>query len=184
MDMSVQPFTKLIVLCVASLFIANACRTLDDPGTVTEPPLADTLRAVFADMTTAITGGRADDFFKLMHPDDTAALRAICHQYGYSSLKAYLEGQMHGWPKVDTLSFADLVTTGPYARLALWGPGTSLGRDRSFIRYTFLLFKQHRHQWRLSAMSTLEKERSDPYGYQITYHETELPSKLRFPRAW
>jgi hypothetical protein len=71
-----------------------------------------------------------------------------------------------------------------YARLTMVGPGTRIGQDRERRRYTFLLFKRDGARWKLSAMSTLEKERYDPYGYEITYHETDLPPKLRFPRQF
>ena len=182
--MYTRQLTRILALALFSVLLGTACRLTENKAAVKEPPLADTLRGVFAEMTQALAAGDSEGFFKLIHPDDRAQLRNISKRHGYSSLKAYLEGQMRGWPDPDTLVFADLITTGPYARLALWGRGTSYGRGRDLVRYTFLLFKQQDHQWRLSAMSSIEKEREDPYGYKVTYHETDLPSKLRFPRAW
>lgn len=182
--MYTRQITRILALALFSILLGTACRLTGNKAAAKEPPLADTLRHVFAEMTTALTTGNSDDFFRLIHPDDRAQLRDISKRHGYSSLKAYLEGQMRGWPDPDTLAFADLITTGPYARLALWGAGTSYGHGRDLVRYTFLLFKQHNHEWRLSAMSSIEKESEDPYGYKVTYHETDLPSKLRFPRAW
>jgi hypothetical protein len=182
--MYTRQLTRILALAIFSILLVTACRLTGNQAAVKEPPLADTLRQVFADMTQALASGDSDNFFELIHPDDRAQLRDISKRHGYSSLKAYLEGQMRGWPDPDTLAFADLITTGQYARLALWGAGTSYGPGRDLVRYTFLLFKQYKHQWRLSAMSSIEKEREDPYGYKVTYHETDLPSKLRFPRAW
>ena len=71
-----------------------------------------------------------------------------------------------------------------YARLEWTGGASSIGYREERVRYTFILFKRHNSGWKLAAISTLEKERYDPYGTELTYLETELPPKLRFPRLF
>jgi hypothetical protein len=171
----------LLALALAA-GVGFSCQAVQDEQAGVPSPLADSLMSIFVDMTEAVRGNEPDRFFELVHPDEVHNLQAISRKHGYSSLKAYLRSQLHGWPDPDTLVFADITTTGSYARLALTGPGSRLGWGEERVRYTFLLFKRDGTQYKLAAMTGFEKERYDLYGHEITYHETDLPPKLRFPR--
>ncbi len=140
---------------------------------------------VFVEMSYTVRDEKdtdSDAFFEFVHPAEAEIFREIARQYGYSSLRAYLKNQLHGWPDPDTLMLAGAVSNGTWARLALSGNGTSFGRQKASTRYTFFLFKQHDRQWKLAAMATLERDREDLYGNALTFHETDLPPKLRFPK--
>lgn len=177
-------WARLVILAGIIAVIGIRCDQAEAPGISAAPPLADTLLTVFSDMTSALRANEPDSFFALIHPDDARSLQELSARHGYSSLKVYLQSQLHGWPDLDTLWYGDIRANGMYARLTMIGPGTRIGQDRERRRYTFLLFKRDGDRWKLSAMSTLEKERYDPYGYKVTYHETDLPPKLRFPRQF
>ena len=174
---------RVLVVTVLAAGLGVACSSVQNQPTTTAPPLVDTLAAMFADMTDCVCQGDADGFLRRMHPDEVRQLRRISRRHGYSSLRAYLEGQLHGWPAMDTLKFAGLARNSKYARLALRGRGSRLGRGEESVRYTFLLFKRHGGEWRLAGMTALEKPQFDRYGHVISYYETDLPPKLRFPRV-
>ncbi len=173
---------RLILVLIAGGALSFACQPVDQQRSAVPPPLADTLMTVFADMTGIITGDLSEDFFDYIHPDESRTLHQIARQHGYSSLRAYLQNQLRGWPNPDTLRYSGIISNGTYARLALAGNGSSFGSSNRQVRYTFLLFKRSDQQWKLAAMAALEKEAQDVYGNAITYHETDLPTKLRFPR--
>lgn len=174
------------MLVVLAACLVLACGPSGEvPQAAAATPLADTLMSVFAEITRTIgvTGaGCPDEFFQYVHPDEVAKLQQIALRHGYSSLKAYLNNQLRGWPDPDTLILSGVVDNGIYARLALVGNGTTFGHGKHQRRYTFLLFKKCDGGWKLAAMAALEKDAQDIYGNVMTYHETDLPSTLRFPR--
>jgi len=175
---------RLLPIVALAAGLGVSCTVVKNQTADVRPPLADTLWGEFSELTSALMEHRLNDFFALVDPDEAVKLQQITRQHGYSSLKAYLENQLRGWPDPDTLAFSDVISTEQYARLTIVGSGCSFRRGEQRLRYTFLLFKRSNEQWKLAAMSTLEKDRYDPYGYEISYHETDLPSRLRFPRVF
>ena len=173
---------KLILLAVVGLLCLMAsCETAQAPRSAVNSAMADSLISVVDRATTAVTDRRYPDFLKLVDPIERGQLERIVSQYGYSSLKAYLDQQMHGWPNTDTLVLADLVSDSTHARITFTGNGNKLGQKPT-IRYTIVMLRLTSEGWRLAAMTSIEKDAEDMYGNQMTYHETELPTKLRFPR--
>ena len=132
----------------------------------------------------AVLDNDPDRFLALLDPTEKEDLADLTRRHGFSSLRTYLERQFVNWPDVDTLTYGGLTNTGNYARLTLVGRGSSFGRGGEKVRYTFLLFRRGQACWGLTAMASLEKERFDRYGYEVSYHETDLPPKLRFPRQF
>ncbi|MBD3401885.1 hypothetical protein GF420_03240 [candidate division GN15 bacterium] len=159
----------------------------DDPLAHIEPvqePLADSLIDLFKGMSISVSHNRPDIFQAFLHPEAEGELLMRTRSYGFESLMTYLRSHAGDWPDPDTLVVSDVVADSTSARLTLVGPGRHWGSGPERLRYTFLLFRQSDKGWRLLALSSLEKERTDPYGYPISYHETELPPSLRFPRAF
>jgi hypothetical protein len=180
--MHIGRLTGLLAVLGIIAALGGSCKNAQPPPPVVSSPLADSLMAVFDEMTACIKGNRLEAFLQQVDPEEARKLRKITRQHGYSSLKAYLQSQLHGWPDPDTLIITDLIDDGRYARLTLFGLGGKARRGPARGRYTFLLFRQSEDQWRLAAMTALEKDREDPYGNPITWHETDLPAKLQFPR--
>lgn len=146
------------------------------------PVLVDSLTAVFDDLKEAVRENQPDMFLDLLDSAEAAHLQRLIRQHGYTSLKSFIGRQFDAWPDLDTLNFYELRRAGDYVRLSFTGRGTKFGYKTERVKYTFLLFRKSDQRWKLAAMTSLEKEQYDPYGYEIIYHETELPPKLRFPR--
>jgi len=174
---------RLILITVLIIVLGGACRENIDQSAAA-PPLVDTLMTVLADLSEIVKTNQMQELMGLIDPDEAGLLQARSKLYGYSSLADYLRIQLDGWPDPDTLQFADIRLDKKYARLTLKGLGGSFGRKEQRIRYTFLLFKMHHSDWKIVAMTKLEKAAHDRYGNEITYFETDLPPKLRFPRAF
>lgn len=148
------------------------------------PPLADTLVSIFHELKAAALSDRANDLITLLDSAEARKLRRVCGHYSLPGLRQYLETRFAGWPDPDTLKFEDLTVQPPYARIAFAGAAEQMGRKEDRVRFTFLLFRQVSQNWRLAAVSTLEKDRFDPYGTRLGFLETELPSTFRFPRLF
>ncbi len=148
------------------------------------PPLVDTLVTIFQQLRETAVANRSDNFLGFLDSSETCRLDVLSRSRGFASLRSYLEYQFASWPDPDTLSFNDLIYQPPYARIALSGTGARIGDGRERLRYTFLLYRRAGETWRLAAVSNLEKERFDLYGTELSYLETELPPKLRFPRLF
>ena len=145
------------------------------------PPLGDTLVTVFEAIVDAATSDRPEAFRAFLAASEAERLDRVRRSYGSVSLGWCLERQLGVWPDLDTLEFEDLVHRPPYARVAFTGAG-AYGAYHDRVRYTFLLFRQSDSGWSLAGVSSLEKDRHDRYGTELSYLETELPSRLRFPR--
>ncbi len=149
-------------------------------------PTVDTLRAIFEELHQAMLLGDQERFFSMLAPAEAANLQKLVERHGYLSLKSYIERQFANWPNLDTMMLFEVRESGEYLRLTYAAPGTSFGYKEERLRYTFLLFKRDGGSWKLAAVTDLEKAQFDPYGYgyELTVHETDLPPKLRFPRAF
>jgi hypothetical protein len=175
------------ILFILAGFAALAPGCLKSTAQADRPaaePLADTLVAILEELKDAAMGERTEEFVAFLDPQEVERLGDATRGFGFQSLKSYLQKQFAAWPDPDTLLVEDLLYSPPYARLALVGPGNRLGRGQSCVRYTFLLFKMDLDQWRLAAVSNLEKDEFDDYGTRLSYLETELPPRLRFPRRF
>lgn len=171
-----------VILLLGTIPSCQMART--EISAASPPPLADSLMSVFGELHQAVLQDDLDRFLTILDPVEAANLKSLTRQRGFGSLAAYLRTQFSNWPELDTLQFESLVEERGYARLALIGPGSRLGFKTERTRYTFLLFKSRDQDWKLSAMTTIEKDRYDLYGHEITYHETDLPPRLRFPRRF
>ncbi len=156
------------------------------PVVVQTPPLVDTLTGVFENLHQAMLAADQDRFFGLLDPQEGAKLKVAVRKNGYGSLKTFIERQFANWPDFDTLNLYEIRQAGPYARLTFSAPGTRFGFKEPRTRYTYLLFKRLQGSWRIAAVTDMECDRFDPYGYgyRLSFHETDLPPKLRFPRAF
>ncbi|MCX6835875.1 MAG: hypothetical protein NTW07_12255 [candidate division Zixibacteria bacterium] len=177
------------ILVLVCLFAATWSGCSEKPGTgysqiVDKPPLADTLVAIFHELRAAALSDRANDLVTLLDSAEARRLRRVCGHYNLPGLRQYLESRFAGWPEPDTLTLEDLIFQPPYARIAFAGAGSQMGRQEERVRFTFLLFRRVAQDWRLTAISTLDKDRYDRYGTPISFLETELPSSLRFPRLF
>lgn len=176
----------LVLVCI---FAASWSGCSDKPGTgfsqiAEKPPLADTLVAIFHELRAAALSDRANDLITLLDSAEARRLRRVCGHYNLPGLRQYLETRFAGWPEPDTLTLEDLTFQPPYARIAFVGAGSQMGQRDKRVRFTFFLFRQVSQDWRLAAVSTLEKDKYDRYGTQQSFFETELPSSLRFPRLF
>ena len=164
--------------------ILSGCRSTSSDREAGPPPLGDTLVAIFQGMKEVAFANRVADITGFLETAEAARLSRISRNYGSATLGWCLERQLGSWPDPDTLDFEDLIYQPPYARIALSGPGRFASYREDRVCFTFFLFKREQDTWRLAAVSSLEKERFDPYGTELSYLETELPSKLRFPRLF
>jgi hypothetical protein len=176
---------RLLAITLVCLILLG-CNTLTDerPKPRARPPLADTLLSILAQLGEAARNDQADQFIGLLDSAEARRLARLTEQHGFASLRGYLQHQFANWPDPDTLAFSDLMADGRYARLALEGAGLRAGRRQEMVRYTFALFARADQDWKLAAVSSLEKPRYDRYGTELGYLETELPPKLRFPRLF
>ncbi len=134
-------------------------------------------------MSVAINGQRPDVFAAFLDPLSAGRLQLANRRFSYWSLKTYLMHRSSEWPDIDSTYITELRTSGDYARLTLASEGAASPRHGDRIQYTFLLFRRYKG-WKLSAISNLEKETTDLYGFRLTYHETELPAAFQFPRLF
>ncbi len=177
-----QHARELILLCLVVL-AANCRQAKDnDEEHTSVPPIVDTLRTVFYDIRDAVRYNKPDRFFSYLDPDEYQNLQQLATSRGYTSLASYINRQFRNWPDPDTLSLHEIKRSGDLIRLAFAGAARLTRSDERRLRYTFFLFRKQDEQWKLVAMSDLETPRIDPYGNEMTFHETDLPSKLRFPR--
>lgn len=169
---------------LTSLLVISLGRGCGDPeGVVSvDTPQADSLLQIFREITASVNEQRFQDFMLLVDPDERQELDQIVEKHGYSSIKAYLRRQMHGWPNPDTLTLSELVSDEFYARMTFIGQGDRLGGGDGIVKYTFIMLKRSEAGWLLAGMSSLEQEEVDRYGHPMTFHETDLPAALRFPR--
>ena len=91
------------------------CQATHSPELVANSAVVDSLISVIDQATTAVADRRYPDFLELIDPHERGGLVKIVNAHGYSSLKTYLDQQMHGWPNTDTLVLADFVTDGTHA---------------------------------------------------------------------
>jgi len=173
---------KLIYIFLVLLIIASGCRHNQELPIV--PMVVDSLKATFAELKEAAIEHNEKRFFALLDSSEAADLQVLARQHGYVSLSSYIGQRYFEWPDLDTLRFCEMKTSGDYIRLSLSGPGTRIWRRQPQIRYIFLLFRNHPSGWKLVGMSNFETPSHDLYGDEITVHETDLPSKLRFPRCF
>ena len=147
-------------------------------------PLVDTLSQVYDSAHAAAVDRRLLDFAELADTSYWNSLEVLAAKRGFNSVESYLGNQGFYWPRIDTLTITEIRQSGPYARLTAVGPSRKSGQPRARVHYTFILFHHTEDGWLLAGWTDLEKDQLDHYGYSISYHETELPPQLRFPRLF
>ncbi len=171
-----------ITLGTALLIAISGCTTTDSDQIAQQPLLADSLSTIYGTLKEATVTNNPDDFFACLDPLEAYHIKMLASTNGYRQVKSFIERKYALLPDLDTLNFHELKRAGDYVRLTYIGSGTSLGYRKERARFTFLLFREFKSAWKLSAVSSIERDRFDRYGYEITYHETDLPPKFRFPR--
>jgi len=178
-------FRSLIVIAVVTMVTAS-CRlkqeTSGPPAAATA--LADTLVQILDRLRESAHANEAEEFLGLLDSAESVRLRHLASRNGFHSLRTYVEHLFAYWPDPDTLALSDIIHHDPYARLTLTHDCKPGQYKDETVRYTFVLFKKEAAEWRLAAISSLEKDRYDPYGTELNYLEMELPPKLRFPRLF
>lgn len=172
----------LILLLMPLLVRCSNVQTSEQSGA--RPALADTLVTIFEELKQAAQADHSESFLGMLDTASAAQFDAQASRIGFRSLRTYVEHQFQNWPDPDTLSFVDLKTENDYARLGLQGSAGRIGVREDRVRWTFLLFRKESDEWRLAAVSSMEKGKFDRYGTRLSYFETELPPRLRFPRAF
>jgi hypothetical protein len=172
-----------IVALIAGLLVASAgCGTKNQYQAGPIPPLVDSLSTVYGTLQEAASTDNPDEFFACLDPIEAYHVKKLASSNGYRKVKSFIERRYAFLPDLDTLNFREWKRAGDYVRLTYVGPGGSFGYNRERARFSFLLFRSCTQGWKLSAISSIEKDRFDRYGYELTYHETDLPPKFRFPR--
>ncbi|MDF1543560.1 MAG: hypothetical protein P1R58_00495 [bacterium] len=144
--------------------------------------LVDSLEVSFEQVRLALEENHPDQFLSLIDPVEAAQIKAMAVEDGYKSLQRFILRRMSGCPDIDTLQLRQFKQSGHWSRLAYVSfPPASKQRHKS-VRYTFLLFRKQGDDWKLNAVNSLEQDRFDSMGQERSFHETELPVKLRFPR--
>lgn len=174
---------SLMLLVLTVTVPLSQCR--EEPLELKRPglPMVDSLLACYSAARKAAERSDEETLLALMEPQDALLLRALAVRHGYSSLRSYLFNSMYGWPDPDTLSIVDVKRYGEYARLTLAGTATASTSEYHVIRYTAIMFKEHDSQWRLSAITSIERDRYDLFGQEMGIHDTDFPPRFRFPRS-
>ncbi|HOD66293.1 MAG TPA: hypothetical protein PLR32_03850 [candidate division Zixibacteria bacterium] len=183
---SLRIFSAWVILLLGSALACSVAENRTAAPHSELPPVIDTLRGLFDELQQAVLQGQPERFSALLDPAQADTLEKLIRKHGYLSLRSYIERQFARWPNLDTLQLYEIKESGDYIRLTYAGPGTSFGAHRERVRYTFLLYKRIKGTWRLAAVTDFESDRYDPYGYgcELSYHETDLPPRLRFPRLF
>jgi len=173
-----------LILALLAVALCLTCRHEPATESIPDPsPVVDTLKTLFAELQESLNDGSPNRFFDMIDPREMTELRQLVRQHGYLSLTSYIKRQFRQWPDLDTLALAEVKQSGDYLRLTFAGPGTRFGYREPRVRYTFLLFHRYDRGWLLAALTDIENDKYDPYGYETSYHETDLPPLLRFPRC-
>jgi hypothetical protein len=175
---------RIILIAAVSVMVSCHQRQESHHLTETTDPLVDTLVQILDRLRETAYSNQSEEFLGMLDSAEAVRLRRLADRNGFRSLRTYVEHLFAHWPDPDTLQFGDLTRAEPYARLTLTSDVESGRYREEAVRYTFVLFKKEAVGWRLAAISTLEKRRYDPYGTEVSYLETELPPRLRFPRLF
>jgi len=174
------------VLCLSFYGCGQQTReTTCLPAPLNEPnSLTDSLMSVYNNMKTAVKNNDMKSFYNYLDPEKTHDFISVINRFNPRNLATDINRKVSTWPALDTLQIYEIKNNENYIRLSFTGMSYYSRYDDQRIRYTFLLFKRINNQWRLSTVSSLEKELYGLYGYVTTYHETDLPAGMRFPRMF
>jgi hypothetical protein len=189
--MAINPARKAVIagsIVAAWLILAGCLLTegKDEPSAqeAAVDPLIDSLADVYRGARRAALAHDRAAFFELLDSAKAASLSKTARKYGYDAVDSYIAHRVSSWPELDTLEFHESKDCENYVRLTYHGPVQTFGFQDARVMYTFLLFKRYGNHWRLTAMSSLQKDQYGLYGYELSYHETDLPPQLRFPRKF
>ncbi len=166
------------------LAVLPACREEPrDAALLEEEPLVDTLRTAFLSMKTAWESGQMDRVLDMLHPLQAEKLAQHARERGYTSAEPLLRSLFGPWPDPDTLTLVEVKLVREFARLTFTGSAAPLYGEPDRIRYTLLLYRRCDGHWKLNGITALERRQRDPFGNEITVHETDLPPSMRFPKC-
>ncbi len=144
-------------------------------------PLTDTLIAVYGQILGAAAANDASQLTNLFDRNMVHSIGLPAARKGNKIVDAYLLHRIRTWPDLNNLSMIEVRNDADYVRLTMVAPSN----DRiDHVRYTFVLFRTVDSRWRFSGLTNLELGSSDRYGHPISYHETDLPPAMRFPRRF
>ena len=171
-------FVLILGMASAGIFGCNEANLVQS----VETDLVDSLEITFNNVRVSLENREADQFIDLMEPAEADRIKAAADAKGYTTLSRFIERRLNGCPDLDTLDFFESKQSDNWVRLTYTYVESSRNKRNELVRYTFILFHKEADQWKLSAVNYLDKERYDSYGSLLSFHETELPLKLRFPR--
>ena len=180
---------KNLITFVLCLYISGCGQQTNEtsslPISINEPnSLTDSLMTVYGNIITAVKNDDIKSFYNYLDPEKTKQFISGINKFNPRNLASDINRKISSWPALDTLQIYEIKQNENYIRLSFTGMPYYSRYDDQRIRYTFLLFKKINNQWRLSTISSFDKELYGLYGYVTTYHETDLPSGLRFPRMF
>lgn len=146
------------------------------------PALADSLSLSCVQIKHLVDNYNISTFLKMIDPEESKKLKQIASLAKVKDKMNYIRAGFVDLPNIDTLEFYDLTNSKDFVRLTYVGDGSSFGRKQDYINYSFFLFHRHGEFWKFMAYSSFEKKRQDFYGHKLTYHETDLPPRFRFPK--
>ena len=149
------------------------------------PELAavDSLALRFHFFRDAVLHRQTNEFKKLIDSRLSSELTFRAKKSRFTSSVQFFKWQNPNLPSLDTLQFYELRESGEYRRLTYTGNILSFANQDIRIRYTYLLYRLDRDDWRLSGIVSVDHDRYDSYGRELTIHETDLPSSMRFPKV-
>lgn len=173
----------LIILQIIIILVCCYSFELDNYEPNEEiPALADSLSLSCVHIKHLVDNYNMSTFLKMIDPEEAKKLKRIAFHAKVNDKMNYIRTGFVNLPNIDTLKFYDLTNTEDFVRLTYIGDGTSYSRKQDYINYSFFLFHRHNDFWKFLAYSSLEKQRQDFYGHKLTYHETDLPPRFRFPK--
>lgn len=150
-----------------------------------DDPMTMKLLETYNELRQAAEISDIDSVIKLLDPIDAKALGDLTRENGFNSLQSYLSKRMSGWPNPDTLSILGVTSNGNLARITFAGMGNLVGSPSDRVCYTGILFRrQNDSSWSVAAITSVEKDRYDHFGQEMSFHETDYPPRFRFPRKF
>ncbi len=149
----------------------------------TELATVDSLALRFHFFRDAVLHLQTGEFKKLIDSRLSSELSRQAKKSRFSSSLQYFKWQNPHLPALDTLQFYEIQESGVYRRIAYTGNILTFANQENRIRYTYLLYHRESKDWKLSGLASVDCDRYDSFGRELTIHETDLPSSMRFPKV-
>ncbi len=174
-------FRKLLVLAILAICLTS-CQSHQKLEITKISSLAENLSIKFDKISDFIENNHFDSLETLIDPIELISLKFKAEVNRTRDINHYIKRNYSSLPHTDTLQFYEIKNTENFIRVTYIGDGNKYQNKTERVLYTFLLFRNCESVWKLAATSSIEKERFDSYGNEMTFHETELPALFRFPR--